>query len=267
MEEEKVETITDLIPKKKIAIVGCSDHKDMAPWGNPDFEIWGVNNMFLSITEEKQSNIGAWFEIHLIEKSADGKQWLRRRADNFRGQNVNDYMKMLGILKCPLYMQKKWPEIPNSVEYPLQDVLNYWKTDYINNTISYEILLAGKLIHEGKYAPHLAIYGVDMATTGDTMGNHEYGHQKPSCEWALGLLAGSGITLELPKESDLLKVRWLYGWNEPERNKFEFKMDNLKKALIQRQGEASNKMQLATKQVEQYQGALQALAEMRKIWS
>jgi len=66
MEEEKVETITDLIPKKKIAIVGCSDHKDMAPWGNPDYEIWGVNNMFLSVTEEKLSNVGAWFEIHLI---------------------------------------------------------------------------------------------------------------------------------------------------------------------------------------------------------
>lgn len=264
-EKEKTAVVDDLVPKKKVCIIGCSDHKALAPWDDTDYYRVGVNNMFVSLTPEQIEKMGAWFEIHLIEKTP--KQWLRRKSKEFRGQNVNDYVKMLGKLPCPVYMQKKWEEIPNAIEYPKDEVMNFWKTDYINNTISWELLLFGMLIHQGHFAPHMAVYGVDMATQGDVLGNPEYGHQKPSCEWALGLLAGSGITLELPKEADLLKVRWLYGWGEPEQTAWNAKIKNTKKAMMVRKHEAEQRFLLAQKQMEQYTGALQAIEEMgERLW-
>lgn len=265
-EKKDEPTIESLKPKIKICICGCSDHKDLAPWGNPEYTIWGVNNLFLSIPEEKRTNIGAWFEIHHIEKK--NNQWLRRGSKEFRGLPTDKYIEMLATLKCPIYMQKHWDEIPTSVPYPLKEMIDYWKTDYINNTITYELLYAGYLIHTQPetYAPHVAIYGVDMATTSDLLGNGEYQHQRPSCEWALGLLAGTGITLELPKESDLLKVRFLYGFQEPEQRAFDAKLKNYKKSLTERMNHSMMVRDIEARKVEQYQGALQALHEIKRVW-
>lgn len=262
-EERQVE---EYMGKRKICIVGCSDHKTLAPWGDMSYGIWGVNNLFLTLNADQMKNVTGWFEIHTIEKK--NGVWYRRGKKEFRGQPMDKYIEGLSMLKCPIYMQKKWDEVPTSVEYPLKTIMDYWRTDYINNSITYELLLAGYMIHTqpDKFEPHIAVYGVDMATTSDLLGNGEYQHQRPSCEWALGLLAGSGITLELPKEADLLKVRFLYGFNEPEQNAFSAKLKNYKTSLVQRMNQAAMEKDVATKKVEQYTGALQALQEITRVW-
>jgi len=252
-------------PKKKIAIIGCSDHRAKAPWGDDGWEMWGVNNLFLSLPPEQLKAIGKWFEIHSIEKLPNG-QFLRRKDPKFRGQNVNDYIQDLAKLPCPIYMQQHWDEIPNSIVYPIQDVINIIKTDYFTNTISYEIAIAIIGIMQGQYDKTIGIWGVDMAVKSDLMGNAEYSHQKPSCEFFLGLAAGMGINIILPPESDLLKARFLYAFNDPELSAWEHKRKNMIKALQQRMAEAAQREQIAREQRIAYGGAIQYANEEKDLW-
>jgi hypothetical protein len=53
------------------------------------------------------------------------------------------------------------------------------------------------------------IYGVDMAQDVDTNGNSEYGYQKPSCEYFLGV-AEKYAKVYIPDTSDLLMCAMRY---------------------------------------------------------
>lgn len=252
--------------KKKIGIIGCSDHKILAPWDDPTWEMWGVNNLFISLSPEQMKMVGKWFEIHLLERLPTGKI-IRRKDRMFRGMKVEDYMNALSQLPVPVVMQKVWEEVPNSVEYPLKEVMEFFRTDYFTNTISWEIALAAYEISKGNYDKVIGIWGVDMATTTDLIGgNPEYAKQRPSCEFFLGMCLGMGISLEIPPESDLLKTRFLYGFQEPMRDKWQKKMMNTKKAINERMIKSMQMRDTNAKQVEQYQGALQAMLEMERIW-
>ena len=137
----------------KVCIVGCADSKNMAPFLDPSYEIWGVNNLF--VTQLPNARYDRWFEIHNIEYN--GKNWSRRESLDFRGQTVDDYVKSLARLPFPVFMQKEWSQIPNAVEYPLKEILDTFG-DYFTNTISWEIALAIYLGFE-----EIKIVGVDMA--------------------------------------------------------------------------------------------------------
>ncbi len=267
VQEEKAKDNIIEFPKqkKKIAIIGCSDHKEKAPWGDDEWEMWGVNNLYISLTPAQMKNVGKWFEIHNIEKLLNG-QFLRRKDPKFRGQDVNNYIADLAKLPCPIYMQKHWDEVPTSIVYPIQDIINILKTDYFTNTVSYEIAIAIIGIMQGLYDPTIGIWGVDMAVKSDLMGNSEYSHQKPSCEFFLGLAAGMGINIILPPESDLLKARFLYAFNDPELSAWEAKRRNMVKALQQRMNEAAQREQMARDQRIAYGGAIQYANEEGTLW-
>ena len=134
----------------KVAIVGCSDSKDDAPFDNESWELWGVNNLFFHIKRWTR-----WFEIHNIQ--FDGQKWLRRGSPDFRGQTVNDYVAGLAGMKTPVYMQKKWPQIPNSAAYPVKKIIDHFG-DYFTNTISWMIALAIWMGYK-----EIGVWGVDMA--------------------------------------------------------------------------------------------------------
>lgn len=235
--------------KKNIAIVGCSDSKMMAPFKKDEWEFWGVNNLFLTLPEEPWTR---WFEIHNI--THDGTNFIRREKFDFRGLNVNTYIKKLGQLKCPVYMQQKWPHVPNSIEYPKELVETIFGR-YITNTISYEIALAILQLPET-----IGIYGVDMAV------GSEYQAQRPSCEAFIGLCWGLGIEIIIPDEADLLKVRFMYGFEEPKETAFAKKLTHIMASMQKRQHDAEIQAMHAEKQTQQYIGGMAALREMYKVW-
>lgn len=244
--------------KKKVAIVGCSDSKNLAPFNDQSFEIWGVNNLFYHIPRYDR-----WFEIHSIKK--EGEQWYRRGnidlkvgkfdwSTEFRGQNVNKYVGDLSKLTCPIYMQNKWDEIPTSEPYPLQAIKDTFG-GYFTNTVSYMLALA---IYEGFEEIH--VYGVDMAVS------TEYYWQRPSCEYFLGIAIGRGIKVYIPPEADLLKTRFLYAFEEKERDHWEKKVASMTANMNQRKAQAEQEFTLAQRKIEQYIGALEAIKEVNKIW-
>jgi hypothetical protein len=226
-----------------------------------------MNNSFVHTQRQD-----AWFEIHPI-KYDNGHYYRRdllrpgvfRWSQEFRGVTVDEYMKMLGDLNIPTYMQKHWDVVPKSAAYPLQDITRMFG-NYFTNSVSYMIALAVKMIVEGRgngeiSKGEIGCWGVDMATAS------EYGPQRPSCEFFLGVAAGLGIAITIPPQADLLKTRFLYGFQEMEAQAWEEKMLSMMKAMQQRRVAAEAKRDKMHTQVMQYTGAEEALREVQRIWA
>jgi hypothetical protein len=245
-------------PIKKIAIVGCSDSKDLAPYDDKTWQIWAMNNSFAHVKRQD-----AWFEIHPIKKDEKGN-FKRRKliqpgvfewADNFRGQPMEDYIKNLAALNVPIYMQQHWNEIPQSIPYPLAEITSRFGR-YFTNSVSYMIALA---ILDG--ATDIGCFGVDMAT------GSEYGPQRPSCEWMLGIAAGLGIRLTIPDQADLLKTMFLYAFEEREQCAWEKKVTQMLSAMEKRKAKSDAIRASEEQKVQQYIGAIEATKEIERIWS
>jgi hypothetical protein len=262
MEETKIQAAQDNRPLKKIAIVGCSDTKVLAPYDDLSWDIWAMNNSFAHTRRQTK-----WFEIHPI-KEKDGTYFRRelirpgvfKWSKDFRGQTVHQYMESLAALDIPVYMQQHWDIIPKSIRYPLEEVLAKFG-NYFTNSVSYMIVMAIKEILEGGFKGEIGCWGVDMATT------TEYGPQRPSCEFFLGCAAGLQIAITIPPQADLLKTKFLYGFQEREAQAWEEKMISMAQNLENRKQQAAAKAQALQAQVQQYIGAQEAIKEVQKIWS
>jgi hypothetical protein len=97
--------------------------------------------------------------------------------------------------------------------------------------------------------------------------NSEYGPQRPSCEFFLGIAAGLGIRITIPPEADLLKTRFLYGFQEREQSAWEMKIANMLNSMQVRLQKAQMTQQAAEKQINQYVGAIEGVKETQRVWS
>jgi hypothetical protein len=182
---------------KKVAIVGrAPSSMALAPFGNPEWEIWSLSNA-AACGQVKDEHWHAWFEVHDLE--AGWKRW----PAEYKAWLQKDHGK-------PLYIQKPHPLIPHGIVYPWEQVFSEFGS-YFNNSVSEMIAVA---LLEG--ATDLALYGVDMAQSDPALheGNGEYQHQRPSCEFMLGIaLARLGKEhVYVPPESDLLKCTRVYAY-------------------------------------------------------
>lgn len=244
-------------PPKKIAIVGCSDSKDLAPYDDDSWEIWSMNNAYAHV---RRRNL--WFEIHPIKKE-NGKYYRRKLikpgifeyVTDFRGAKVEEYLMELARLDIPVLMQQKWDIIPKSEPYPIDKAVKTFGT-YFTNSVSYMIAFA---LMQG--ATDIGCYGVDMAT------GSEYGPQRPSCEFFLGIAAGMGVKVTIPPAADLLKTKFLYGFQEREQAAWEEKMAGIQQSMASRRNKAQQELDLASRKVQQYIGAQEAMMEIERIWS
>jgi hypothetical protein len=248
--------------KDKVYIVGCAGTKDMIPWDDKDAEYWGVNNLYG--VDLKGAHYDRWFEIHNLWQDKNGKM-IRRGAFDFRGQPVLDYMKGLANLNCTIYMQKHWLNlVPMSVPYPIQEIIQFFtekgfpidQCRYLTNTISYEIVLA---IYLGFKEIH--VWGVDMS-----MGT-EWANQRPSCEYWLGVAAGMGIKVFVPSEGDILKTRFMYGFEEKQQDIWSSKMEKLRVDMKVKRMKLEQKRFEDERAIQQYIGGEQTLGEIKKIWT
>ena len=250
--------------KEKVYIVGCANSKDIVPWDDKDAEYWGVNNLYGVPLEG--AHYDRWFEIHNIWQKPKSEQLIRRGSCDFRGQSILDYVTGLSMIpNCCVYMQKHWPElIPNSVPYPLVDMINWFVNKgfaidicrYLTNTISYEIALA---IYLG--FKEIQVWGVDMAV------GTEYEHQRPSCEFWLGVAQGMGITVFIPPQADLLKTRFLYGFEEKQQDIFREKVEKARVDLKLKRMKLQHQHDRDAETIQQYIGGEGVASEILKIWS
>lgn len=202
------------VPNSKVAIVGFAPSWHLAPYDDESFDIWGINELYLQAVNRRFTH---WFEIH------DPKS---------PSKNVEKHQNWLRNCKIPLYMQQHFEEYPMSIPYPRDKVKAMVNENFIlegcgskytdfSNQITWMIFFA---IYIGYKEIH--VYGVDMAQ------QSEHSWQRSSCQFALGLAAGKGIKILIPKTSELCKFPRDYG----------FETDNANRHLTKERINSLNKM-------------------------
>ena len=167
----------------QVAIVGLapSTH-DQAPFEDPDWEKWGFAQ-----DDESYPYLDRVFEIHPLSFIREVKPLLERRLRE--------------EIDVPLYMQEAYPEIPNAIAYPVDDVISV-VGDYFNSSIAYmlglSILLSWPCRPWEEQVDRIGIWGVDMD------GDDEFGYQRPNTEYLIGFARGMGIDVYVPEGSALL---------------------------------------------------------------
>ena len=175
---------------RKIAIVGKSPSTmQMAPFDDPSWEIWSLADGYEFIPR-----CDVQVELH------DFTEWKPKYKPG--------YFDAICRMDRPVVVQKDTGEGKNFREYPLSLVLETFQRQYFNNSISYMIAMA---ILEG--AVEIGMYGVDMAQNDPSAGN-EYAHQRPSCEYMIGICDGRGIPFHIPPESLICKCTTLYAFGD-----------------------------------------------------
>jgi len=261
---------------RKIALVGFAQTSYMlAPWGNPEWEIWSLNGLHKQI--KWTNNITRWFQIHPKESVfGEGK-----------GGGA-DHVAFLKSLKIPVYMTQHYDEIPTSVAYPLKEICEWFsigrekeRHPYLSNSISEMLaLLLYEIIVGGREVDEIGVWGVDMAHA------TEWGYQRSSCEFYLGIFEGlrqvkelykrcglvtgiheNGIFKKLhlpfpgkwvlPKESTLLQNQYIYGFEELEESADYNRMVARKRQLEQMKNANIQQEQMSHDASQQYLGALQ----------
>ena len=240
--------------KKRLAIVGFADSKKDAPYDDPTWEIWGLNDLHNSI-----KRFTRWFDIHTVDNINE---------DVKLGRSPPDRCGIGGLarLNVPVYMQLKDPNVPNSIEYPLQEILETFKNltgkRYFTNSISYMIAYAlWEGIVSGRQWDEIQIYGVDMAV------GPEYIAQRPSCEYWIGVGEGMGVKMYIPPASDLNKCTFLYGWETKIQNVWETKIDESINGMTDRLNQITNAVMANQRQQFQYEGAIGCMREFKKVWA
>ena len=210
--------------KDKVAICGFAQtHRMAAPFHDPSFEIWSLNNAYIFLPE--RPHVGGrvadrWFEIH----SEDLYGWELRRP----GPHV-DWLRKFG---GPLYLIEARADMPNSVRYPIEDAVRVLQVPYLTSSPAYMLALA---MMEGFKEIH--IYGIDLAT------DSEYADQRPNLEWLIGLAIGRGHSIVLPKGCHLLtgdlygRGKLRPGGERHTREQFEGRIAALQRRLAEVQQE------------------------------
>ena len=230
----------------QIAIVGTApSSRLLAPYADPHWQIWGVGPGNLQ-PESKIPRCDVWFELHPFAAIA----------------KEPSYKHYLGELtKIPkVYLQKQQPSLPNSVEYPLQRMLDRYGPYFFTSSFSYMIALAiEELAGLDDPEKRLGFWGVDMSA------NEEYGSQRPGGHFFFMEARKAGIDVVCPAESDMLQPPGLYGYveNDPWFRKTMARRREYEHAL----GSAMTERRVAEEKILRLQGNLDNMQWNLNTWA
>ena len=202
---------------KKIAIVGFAPStRDMAPFDDQSFEIWGQNHFAFF-----QKRCDRIFELHdaiTIKSESDS-------GEGGRGKNVRDTTGYIDSLRNervrPIYMLDVREDIPASVRFPIEKLTAFFgeycdklrQQPYITSSFGHMIGFAiMKLIEsrQNRWVPEgeeLHVYGVDL------LSDEEYAYQRANAEFFGGYCIGAGIRLHIPMQSAIFSNAGVYGYS------------------------------------------------------
>ena len=187
--EDQQKAIVTATPKRdKVAIVGfATSSRSLAPFDDPSYEIWTLNQLYRHVPRSTRH-----FDIHA--------NW---EEENVEGTDHRGWIREAPI---PVYMMEAHDDLPSTVRFPIERILEDLGVDYFTSSVAFEVALA---MNEG--FKEIALYGIDLIVGG------EYFEQKANLEFVLGVAHGRGINVRIPQQSALLKHSHRYGYEqEPE---------------------------------------------------
>jgi hypothetical protein len=173
-------------PRPNVAIIGfASSTRLEVPFDDPTYEVWGLNQLYRFLPRADR-----WWEIHYREMFT---------ADIVRD---TDYVGWLQRCKIPIVMKECQPDMPMSVAYPMDAILQgIGARKYFTSTPSYMMAMA---IAEG--FEKIMIRGIDLVV------GVEYQEQKPCMEYWIAFAEARGIVVDIHPDSALCKSSHLYGF-------------------------------------------------------
>lgn len=197
------QTMTEKKTPLKIAILGTAQtSQGEAPFDDESWEIWG-----LSTGPEDFKRITRHFEIHDLKR--------KKRV-------YPKYYEWMTKTRIPVYLDQANPNIPTGVVGWEKKILERFGPDfhqpdyvYMTNSISWMIGQAIIEIEENGGVGEIGLWGVEMAIGSLVVGGaaSEYAHQRPSCEYWIGLCRGLGIKCSIPENCNLLNSFGMYGFD------------------------------------------------------
>ena len=216
----------------EIHVLGFTITRREAPWDRwqePGVEIWGINNLHIAQGDIPVERCHRWFDLHPHETILQDQahvEWMKQQS-----------RPMYVFSACRAQLAEIG--VQHLREFPVDMLCDAYDTRYFTNSISWLLAFAGLVLQpaldkrlaweqahqlaeraetpletvcdrlgipvEEPQRPVIGVWGVDMAT------GTEYGAQRPSCEYFIGLLRGAGFDIRIPAGSDLLKTAGLYG--------------------------------------------------------
>jgi hypothetical protein len=229
----------------KIAIVcGAPSSCDLAPFAEPEWEIWVLGNRLDRHAGRRVSRI---FEIH---------------DDLSEHGDALAYARWLVAQKIPMTVGASFPVTAEHVEtFPFKASHELYGAEYLTSSTAYMMALA---ILKG--ATEIGVYGSDMSVD-----DHEYFWQRPCLEAWVGFAKGRGIKVTIPPVSPVGKSTYVEGRNgggKPDFAKPPF-TEHAFRELAQMHSQKVAEKEAQIKQLEDsiriHSGALQAYERMAKV--
>ena len=163
-------------PLRSLAIVGSHpDTRENAPFDDPNFEIWLYNEA--PQKPEIYSRWDAALQIHLPEVYSATHNWVNE--DHWNWLQLDHGNRRI-------FMQDVDHRVPNSVKYPLDEILAMHKRKYLRSSPAMALALAIYLGYK-----HIALYGNELSS------NTEYSYQAPNYAYWCGFADGRGVRLDI----------------------------------------------------------------------
>ena len=213
--------MTAMPEPKRIAICGTAPTWAEIPWDDPTLEIWALNDMHVL----NLPRADRWFDLHPLDEMFFAKPGQKPQdkppGTFYRPANHLAWLKAQTI---PVYVQDAAKlGSPSARTFPKAEIEAAFGP-YFASSPAWMIGLA---LLEG--VTELHIYGIHLAT------EWEYLKQKPNMTFLLGLAAGRGVKLVLPKGCPLLKESHQYAY-EPDPDLPKLRLERqMKKLMAQRE--------------------------------
>lgn len=253
------------IPRaRNIGLIGYTVSREDAPWGDPNWELQGLNNLHLMLRPEQVCQ--RWFDFHdpqTLITDPPHVEWLTK-----------------GVV--PVYMMPKTiaPEFPSAVEFPVSTLdrlyRDEWKLsgwNYVTNSVSWMIMLAIAALAPGLKrgeGGQIGLWGIDMAVGGPDLAG-EYAYQRPSCEYWLGVAEGLGINVYVADRADLLKCGARYGEHDdnPMAVKMRARLRESEEQLAQMMNQRNQllgQVEHANAMVHKFEGVVEDQRYINHVW-
>jgi len=190
-------------PEKRIAILGTAPTWKDTPWDDPTLEIWCLNDMWLL----NPPRADRWFDLHPLNKMhfrpANGKKVNSFDIPAGYFLRPHGHLEWLRKQTIPVYVQDAAAMglmRRSAREFPKAEI----EAKFGKHFASSPAWMIGLALLEG--VTELHIYGIHLAT------EWEYVKQKPNMTFLLGLAAGLGVKVVLPKGCPLLAESHQYGF-------------------------------------------------------
>lgn len=182
--------------EKKVAICGFAASWKLAPFDQPDVEIWGLNELWKYVPRWNR-----WWEVH----DADTLGVTKR--DLSEGE-MKRHLEWLSTNHGPdkvIYMQPQFCDgrFPNAKPMALDRMVQAFGR-YFTSSIGY--MVAQAILDDYGW---IGLYGIDLAS------DIEYQQQRANAEYLIGIARGQGRTVVTAETSAICKAGHLYGFEKP----------------------------------------------------